>query len=485
LERIGEILMVERVESRMFGRVRRIHLVGIGGTGMSGIAELLIDLGFEITGSDSKRTDVTERLTSLGAKIDYHHRGDHAGGADVVVVSTAIAPDNPEVHVARDKGVPVIPRAEMLAELMRVKQGIAVAGAHGKTTTTWLTSLVLAEGGLDPTILVGGRLKAIGSGARLGRGDYLVAEADESDGTFLKLSPAIAIVTNVDAEHLDYYGTFEAVKSAFTDFLNKIPFYGACVVNVDDPHVREILPRVTRRVVTYGFSRDAQIRAEAIVRKVTRTRFAVFSGNERLGEVELSVPGLHNVSNALAAIGVGLELGIPFAKIERALGLFSGISRRLEVKGESRGVVVIDDYGHHPAEVRATLDALRQGWPGRIVVIFQPHRYTRTRDLFERFGESFGNADLLFLMEIYPAGEQPIPGVDASLIARAVTDKRGGAVHLLVDKERAVESVIPHLQEGDVVLTLGAGDVWKTGEGILEALAAGATPGGGTQDSKG
>lgn len=473
MERIGEILMVERVESRMFGRVRRIHLVGIGGTGMSGIAELLIDLGFEVTGSDSKKSDVTERLTRLGARIDYHHRGDHAGAADVVVTSTAIAPDNPEVHLAREKGVPVIPRAEMLAELMRVKQGIAVAGAHGKTTTTWLTSLVLAEGGLDPTILVGGRLKAIGSGARLGRGEYLVAEADESDGTFLKLSPVVAIVTNVDEEHLDFYGNFDSVKRAFTEFLNRIPFYGACVVNVDDPHVREILAGVKRRVVTYGFAPDAQIRAEAIVRKVTRTRFAVFFEGKRLGDVELQVPGLHNVSNALAAIGVGLELGIPFAQIERALGLFSGISRRLEVKGEARGITVVDDYGHHPAEVKATLDALRQGWPGRIVVIFQPHRYTRTRDLFERFGESFGNADLLFLTEIYSAGEHPIPGVDASLIARAVTEKRGGAVHLLPDRERIVEMVLPHLQSGDVVLTLGAGDVWKAGEQMLEELARG------------
>ncbi|MFN0151385.1 MAG: UDP-N-acetylmuramate--L-alanine ligase [bacterium] len=457
----------------MFGRVRKIHLVGIGGTGMSGIAELLIDLGFEVTGSDSKKSDVTERLAQLGARIDYHHRGDHAGAADVVVTSTAIAPDNPEVHLAREKGVPVIPRAEMLAELMRVKQGIAVAGAHGKTTTTWLTSLVLAEGGLDPTILVGGRLKAIGSGARLGRGEYLVAEADESDGTFLKLSPVVAIVTNVDEEHLDYYGTFDAVKRAFTEFLNKIPFYGACVVNVDDPHVREILTSVKRRVVTYGFSPDAQIRAEAIVRRVTRTRFAVFFEGKRLGEVELQVPGLHNVSNALAAIGVGLELGVPFEKIERALGLFSGINRRLEVKGEARGVTVIDDYGHHPAEVKATLDALRQGWPGRIVVIFQPHRYTRTRDLFERFGESFDNADLLFLTEIYSAGEQPIPGVDASLIARAVTDKRGGSVQVLPNKETIAATVLPQLRDGDVVLTLGAGDVWKAGEQILEDLARG------------
>jgi UDP-N-acetylmuramate--alanine ligase len=470
LEHIGEILMVERVEATLFGRVRKIHLVGIGGTGMSGIAEILLDLGFEVSGTDAKRTDVTERLERLGAEIEYHHKGDRASRTDVVVTSTAVAPDNPEVLLARTHGIPVIPRAEMLAELMRLKRGIAVAGAHGKTTTTWLTSLVLAEGGKDPTILVGGRLKAIGSGARLGRGEYLVAEADESDGTFLKLSPVIAIVTNIDAEHLDFYGDLPAVRRAFLEFLNKAPFYGACVVNADDPNTRALLPEMRRRVVTYGFSRDAHLRAEAVEPRGHRTRFSVVAAEIPLGEVELHVPGLHNVSNALAAIGVGLELGIPFPQIASGISLFSGISRRLEVKGESGGVTVIDDYGHHPAEVKATLAALRQAWPGRVVVIFQPHRFSRTRDLFQEFGDAFGGADLLFLTEIYSAGERPIPGVDASLIERAVRERSGREVALVADRTRLVDAVVARLAPGDVVLTLGAGDVWKAGEEILQRL---------------
>ncbi len=474
MEHLGEILMVERVEEHRFGRVRKIHLVGIGGTGMSGIAEILLDLGYEISGSDTKRTDVTDRLVRLGAEVDYHHKGDRSARSDVVVVSTAVAPDNPEVLVAREHGVPVIPRAEMLAELMRLKQGIAVAGAHGKTTTTWLTSLVLAEGGKDPTILVGGRLKALGSGARLGRGEYLVAEADESDGTFLTLSPVIAVVTNVDAEHLDFYGDLDSVKRAFAEFMNKVPFYGACVVNADDANLRSILPLVKRRILTYGFSPEAQLRAEAIEPRGHRTRFAVVLSDIPLGEIELHVPGLHNVGNALAAIGVGLELGIPFAQIAAGIGMFSGISRRLEVKGEAAGITVIDDYGHHPSEVKATLAALRQAWPGRVVVLFQPHRYTRTRDLFAEFGEAFGQADLLFLTEIYAAGEAPIPGVDASLVERAVLEKTGRSAIVVKDKEKLADAVVARLAPGDVVLTLGAGDIWKVGETILERILGGA-----------
>ncbi len=475
MERVSEILMVERVESLMFGHVRKIHLVGIGGTGMSGIAEILLDLGFEVSGTDAKRTEVTDRLARLGAQIEYHHKGDRVSRTDVVVVSTAVAADNPELLRAREHGIPVIPRAEMLAELMRLKKGIAVAGAHGKTTTTWLTSLVLAEGGKDPTILVGGRLKALGSGARLGRGEYLVAEADESDGTFLRLSPVVAVVTNVDAEHLDFYGNLESVKTAFAEFLNKVPFYGACVACADDPNVRAILPSVHRRVVTYGFARDAHLRAEAVEQRGHRTRFSVVIGDIPLGEVELQVPGLHNVGNALAAIGVGLEIGIPFAQIASGINLFTGISRRLEVKGEAGGVTVIDDYGHHPTEVRATLEGLRQAWSGRVVVLFQPHRFTRTRDLFAAFGDAFAGADLLFLTEIYPAGERPIPGVDATLIERAVREKSGRDVLVLKDKARIVESVVAKLRPGDVLLTLGAGDVWKVGEAVLERLSAGGT----------
>ena len=474
MEHLGEILMVERVEEHRFGRVRKIHLVGIGGTGMSGIAEILLDLGYEVTGSDTKRSEVTDRLVRLGAEIDYHHKGDRSARSDVVVVSTAVAPDNHEVLVAREHSVPVIPRAEMLAELMRLKQGVAVAGAHGKTTTTWLTSLVLAEGGKDPTILVGGRLKALGSGARLGRGEYLVAEADESDGTFLKLSPVIAVVTNVDAEHLDFYGDLGTVKRAFLEFLNKVPFYGACVVNADDENLRSMIPHVKRRVLTYGLTAEAMLRAEAIDARGHRTRFAVVLGDLPLGEIELHVPGLHNVGNALAAIGVGLELGIPFPQIATGIGLFSGISRRLEVKGEAGGITVVDDYGHHPSEVKATLAALRQAWAGRAVVLFQPHRYTRTRDLFAEFGEAFGQADLLFLTEVYAAGEPPIPGVDASLIERTIREKTGRAAVLVKDKEKLADAVIARLVPGDVVLTLGAGDIWKIGETILERLSGGA-----------
>lgn len=474
MEHIGQLLMVERVSDMTFGRVRKIHLVGIGGTGMSGIAEILLDLGYEVSGTDSRKTDVTERLEKLGAHVEHSHTVDRAARTDVVVVSSAIAPDNPEILLARAQGIPVIPRAEMLAELMRLKEGVAVAGAHGKTTTTWLVSLVLAEGGKDPTILVGGRLRSIGTGARLGRGRWLVAEADESDGTFLRLSPVVAVVTNVDAEHLDFYGDLDSVKKAFAEFMNRVPFYGACVVNVDDENARSILPHVKRRVISYGFSPGAQVRAESVDPRGHRTRFTVVSNDVPLGEVELHVPGLHNVSNALAAVGVGIELGIPFAQIASGIGLFAGISRRLEVKGEARGITVIDDYGHHPAEVRATLAALRQAWPGRIVVLFQPHRYTRTRDLFAEFGDAFSGADLVFLTEIYPAGERPIPGVDAALIERAVRERTGQEVALVRDKERLAEAVLARVAPGDVVVTLGAGDIWKVGEAILEALVKGA-----------
>ncbi len=448
-------------------KYKRVHFVGIGGSGMSGIAEVLHNMGFEVSGSDIAKKDTTKHLENLGIRVFYGHSPENVRGAQLVVLSSAITEDNPEVQEAHRLGIPVIPRAEMLAELMRVKFSIAVSGAHGKTTTTSMIAQVLAEAGLDPTVVIGGKLKGVGSGARLGQSEYLVAEADESDKSFLKLLPTIAVITNIDREHLEAYGSLLALKHAFADFASRVPFYGAAVVNLDDPNVQEILPEIRRRVVTYGFSRQADFSARDVVLEDLGSRFEVYKGEEKLAEVSLRVPGEHNVLNALAAFAVAWELEIPPEVAAKGLGEFRGVERRFEVKGERDGVVVVDDYGHHPTEIKATLRAARQWWSGRIVVVFQPHRYTRTRDLWRDFGPAFHQADELLILPIYPAGEEPIPGVSAELILEAVRSSGHRSARLVSSREEALEVLKGILKPGDMLLTLGAGDVWKVGEAFL------------------
>ncbi|MGQ0793925.1 MAG: UDP-N-acetylmuramate--L-alanine ligase [Deltaproteobacteria bacterium] len=451
----------------MYGRIKRIHFTGIGGIGMSGIAEVLLNLGYGVSGSDLKRTDTVERLETLGARVFIGHRAESVDGADVVVTSSAVKRDNPEVIAALSRNIPVIPRAEMLAELMRLKYGIAVAGSHGKTTTTSMVSAVLGFGGFDPTIVVGGKVKALGTNARLGGGKFMVVEADESDGSFLLLSPVIAVVTNIDREHMDHYGDIESLERAFSEFINKIPFYGLAALCADCPRIRGIIPKLKKRCVTYGFSQDASFRAEDVAVRGFQTNFTVSYKGERLGEVRLNVPGRHNAQNSLAAVVVGMELGMSFAQIREGLSEFRGIERRLQVKGEGSGITVIDDYGHHPEEIKATLAALRDSGDGRrLVVIFQPHRYTRTHLLFSDFITAFDNADELYILDIYPAGETPIEGVNSPILVEAINRGRTNkALYLMADE--ALRRIAGGLKPRDTVLTLGAGDVWKIGERIV------------------
>jgi UDP-N-acetylmuramate--alanine ligase len=450
----------------MFKKIQHVHFIGIGGAGMSGIAEVLLTLGYKVSGSDAKETDVTKRLASLGARVFVGHNAEQADGAHVVVTSTAVSPDNPEVLRAKTLKVPVIPRIEMLAELARLKYTVAVAGTHGKTTTTSLASLILQAGGLDPTVVVGGRMQNMGTGARVGRGDYMVAEADESDGSFLKLSPTLAVITNIDDDHLDYWKTMNALELGFETFANKVPFYGTVFLGIDDAGSRKIRPFIRRPLVTYGLSEEAEIRAEGIRPGAAQTAFSVFRGKEKLGDVSWPVAGRHNVINSLAAIGIGLELGIPFQTIAGALASFKGVGRRMEVKGDAGGVTVLDDYGHHPTEIKATLQALKERYPSRRrVVLFQPHRYTRTRLLADEFAACFGDADQLFLLDIYPAAEKPIEGVTSAWLAKKI-DAQGTAVTPL-STAQGPAALKPHLKSGDVLLTLGAGDVWKWGEVLL------------------
>lgn len=450
-----------------FGRTRRIHFVGVGGIGMSGIAELLVNLGYGVSGSDAKRSDLTDRLAALGVSVAIGHSAANIGEADVVVVSSAIQPDNPEVTAARARHVPVIPRAEMLAELMRLRFGIAIAGAHGKTTTTSMVALMLERAGLDPTAVIGGRLSAFGSNARLGQGRYMVVEADESDRSFLKLSPSIAVITNIDHEHMESYGTFDRLLDAFVDFADKVPFYGAVVACIDDPHVRSILPRLSRRVITYGFSEDADVRGMNATTDGQGGRCGVTQGVLAVG-----VPGLHNLQNALAALAVGLELGVPFDRIAAALAEFRGADRRYQLKGVVGGVTVIDDYGHHPTEIAAVLRAARAGAPRRVVVAFQPHRYSRTRDLLPEFGRVLADADVTLLTDIYPAGEAPIAGATSAAIAEAVRSHGRGTVELVPALEALPSRVADIAVDGDVVLTLGAGSIGSVGDRIVAALQA-------------
>jgi len=455
----------------MYGRTHRIHFVGIGGVGMSGIAEVLLNLGYQVSGSDLRGGEATERLARLGGRVFQGHAASNVEGAQVVVYSTAVKPDNPEVVAARAQGVPVIPRADMLAELMRMKYGVAVAGSHGKTTTTSLVAAVLARGGLDPTIVVGGRLHAIDSNARLGHGQFLVAEADESDGSFLRLSPAVSVVTNIDREHLDHYGSLDELRQAFVYFVNRVPFYGVSILCADDPEVRAILPSVTKRHVLYGTAPDAALRAEGVKLEPGGSRFHVVSEGRDLGPVRLAQPGLHNVLNALAAVAVGLELEVGFGHVAEALEAFRGVGRRFETRGEAAGVRVVDDYGHHPTEIAATLAAARPA-AKRVLVLFQPHRYSRTALLHREFAGCFADADKVWVLDVYPAGEAPVPGVSGRTIVQSARER--GVKHLVEapDAAAAVEAVAREARPGDLVLTLGAGDVWRLGDQVLARLRA-------------
>ncbi len=456
----------------MYGKSRNVHLVGIGGTGMCGIAEVLLNLGYNVSGSDVRATEVTERLQSLGARVFLGHRASNVEDAHLVILSSAIRPDNPEYQRARALEITVISRAEMLAELMRMKYGVAVAGAHGKTTTTSLVSMVLYQGGLDPTVVVGGRLKSVGANARMGAGPFLVAEADESDGSFLLLSPAIAVVTNIDAEHLDHYGDLVEIRKAFIEFVNKVPFYGVAVLCVEDPRVREILPFLKKRHTTYGIDQPADWRASHVRREGDRMRFRAAFHGEPWGDFSVRLFGRHNVLNALAAIAVGEELDLSPDIVQLALDGFQGVGRRFELKGEARGVPVVDDSGHHPTELAAVLLTARELGHRRVVAVFQPHRYSRTADHWEAFGRTLAQADVALVLPIYAAGEDPLPGVSAQQVAEAARAAGAREVHAPPDFEAAARLLSEIVRPGDLVLTLGAGDVWKLGEGLVQTLLA-------------
>ncbi|MBN1383548.1 MAG: UDP-N-acetylmuramate--L-alanine ligase [Elusimicrobia bacterium] len=450
-------------------KFRNIHFVGIGGSGMSGIAEVLLNLGFNVSGSDLKESDVTKHLAGLGAKVKIGHKKENIedAPADVVVTSTAVKKDNPEVVAAHSRKIPVIPRAEMLAELMRLKYSIAIAGCHGKTTVTSMTSLILANAGLDPTAVIGGKFNNFGTGAKMGNGEYLVAEADESDGSFLKLFPTFAVVTNIDNDHLDHYGTLENVKDAFIQFINKIPFYGYTILCNDDENIKSIIPKIKRRYYTYGLSGSADFKAESVKTTITGSKFDVSYRGKILGNIDLKIPGKHNILNALAGIVCGYELDIKFDVIAKALLDFDGVGRRLERKGSYKDVIFIDDYGHHPTEIKATLSAIKSINPNkRLFVLFQPHRYTRTQLLQDEFGTAFVDADVVRILDIYAASEKPIPGISSQTIIDSVKKTGGNDVA----KFKTVKNIVKEIKNGDIVLTLGAGDIWKKSAEFLKVL---------------
>jgi len=457
---------------KIFGKVKHIHLVGIGGIGMSGIAELLLNLNYYISGSDLRKTEVTEHLLDLGGKIFLGHRPQNINGADVVVFSSAVKGDNPEIIEAREKSIPVIPRAEMLAELMRLKYGIAVAGSHGKTTTTSMIASILTEGGFDPTVVIGGRLNIWGgSNARLGRSDFLVAEADESDGSFLALSPSIAVVSNIDHEHIDFYRSMNNLRKTFIDFINKIPFYGRAILCVDDKEVQGLIPKLTKSYLTYGLNPQSDIRASGISKEGLNTTFDVIFKNRLAGNVTISIPGEHNILNALAAVGVGLELDIDFKYIKEGLKNPGGLKRRFEIKDERGGILFLDDYGHHPTEIIATLSAAKECWPDRrLVVVFQPHRFTRTRDLYDKFVISFNQADFLIITPLYGAGEEPIPGIDSRILYQGIRNHGHRAVTYCDSTEDTISELLDQIRPGDIVLTLGAGDIHLVGTDLLKRI---------------
>ncbi|MEW6196077.1 MAG: UDP-N-acetylmuramate--L-alanine ligase [Bacteroidota bacterium] len=461
----------------MMMTVKNVHFVGIGGIGMSGIAEILLSQGFHITGSDLAKTEVTDRLESLGIKIYEGHSAENLTEADVVVYSSAVTLDNPEVKAAIERKIPVIKRSEMLAECMRMKYGIGIAGTHGKTTTTSMVGLVLTEAGIDPTIIVGGKLSGLGgTNARLGKGDYIVVEADEFDRTFLKLAPVIAALTTLEKEHLDTYKDLEDIKSAFIEFANKVPFFGFVVLCLDEPALQDIIPLINKKIFTYGLSPQADIRATDIVYDKNRTGFTVIYKGTELGKIQLNIPGLHNIKNSLVALTIAKEMGVKFEVIKKALQSFTGVYRRFEKKYDD-GVMVIDDYGHHPTEINVTLDGIRKGWNRRLVAVFQPHLYSRTKDFYEEFGRSFLNSDIFICTDVYPAREKPIEGISGKLIADAA--KKFGHKHVYYepDKTKVPDLLQKIYKKGDIIITLGAGDIWKFGEKFVEYLTAAAKNG--------
>ncbi len=456
---------------KSFTKIQQIHMVGIGGSGMCGIAEVLLTLKYRVTGSDLKKSAVTDRLEKLGARITEGHSAGNVHGAEVVVISSAVGLDNPEVQEASRLKVPVISRAEMLAELMRMKHGIAVAGSHGKTSTTSMIATILEQGGFDPTVVIGGRLNAYGSNAKLGQSEFFVAEADESDSSFLLLSPTLAIVTNIDFEHMEHYHTIDGLHDAFVQFLNKIPFYGAAIVCIDDPGVQAIMNRLTRRVITYGAGIQADYALGSIRQEGRSTTYNVSWHGQSLGPVHLSVPGTHNAFNSVAAIAVARDMGMEWKEIIAAVEGFQGADRRFQIKGEANGMTVIDDYGHHPTEVKATLEAARAGWPDRrLVVLFQPHRYTRTQLLHDQFSTAFYQADVLIVTDIYPAGEEPIEGVTGEKLADGIRRSGHGHVHYRPDIGSAVDLLAGMARPGDMILTLGAGTVTQAGPELLKRI---------------
>lgn len=456
----------------MFSSVKKVHFVGIGGVGMSGIAEILIDQGFTVSGSDLSRSEVTEHLTSLGATIHLGHAASNLDDADVLVYSSAVKPsENPEVLAAHDRKIPVIRRAEMLAELTRMKYCVSVAGTHGKTTTTSMIGLVLMEGGIDPTVIVGGKLSGLGgTNARLGHGEWSVIEADEFDRSFLQLFPTVAVITTLEREHMDIYSDIDDIKGAFVEFANKVPFYGFVVMCLDEPALLDIMPRMKRRIVSYGLTPQCDLLATDLHHQEKISVFTVKRYGETLGQIQIQIPGVHNVKNALAACAVGLELGMPFEKIAGALARFGGVYRRFEVKAIVNGIMVVDDYAHHPTEVRVTLEGIRAGWKRRIVVVFQPHTYSRTRDFFQEFGKAFFNADVLVVTDVYPARETPIQGVTGELIANAATQYGHKNVHYVPDKTQIPDYLAQIIRPGDIVITMGAGDVWKFGAAFVSRM---------------
>jgi len=456
----------------MFSSIRKLHFVGIGGIGMSGIAEILIQEGFAVNGSDRAESDNTERLTSLGAKVFIGHDASHLDpDVDALVFSSAVLPENPELVEAHRRKIPVIRRAEMLAEIMRLKYGIGIAGTHGKTTTTSMISLVLMEGGIDPTVIVGGRLHGLaGSNARLGKGEFIVVEADEYDRSFLSITPTIAVLTTLETDHLDCYRDLDDIKGAFIQFASKVPFYGFVVLCLDEPALQEIMPKMKKKIVTYGLNSQADLQAVEIVHRQNTSTFTVVHGETELGQIVLQIPGKHNVQNSLAAIAVGVELGVAFGSIKKGIEKFTGVFRRWEVKADMDEIMVIDDYAHHPTEIRASLAGAKAGWRRRVVCVFQPHLYSRTRDFYQDFGRAFFDADVLVLTDVYPAREEPIQGVNGELIANAAREFGHKQVHYVAEKKEVPVFLMKIKQPGDIIVTMGAGDIWKFGEQFIAKL---------------
>jgi UDP-N-acetylmuramate--alanine ligase len=451
-------------------KINHIHFIGIGGIGMSGIAEVLLNLGYEISGSDIRETEITRRLKQLGAQIYYQHHQKNVRGAEVVVVSAAVKEGNPEIKEAAEKLIPIIPRAEMLAELMRMKYGVAVAGTHGKTTTTSLIATVLAHGGLDPTVVIGGKLNSIGSNAKLGQGDFLVAEADESDGSFLKLLPTIAVVTNIDPEHLDYYQGIDQIKETFLQFIDKIPFFGLAVLCLDHENVQSLIPRLRKRFTTYGLSSQADFQANDMRFDGPHTSFELVHRGNSIGRLAIQMPGIHNVYNVLATAATAFELDVGFKTLQEALAEFSGIHRRFQMKAQIEDILVFDDYAHHPTEIKATLRAAKSGWRRRIVALFQPHRYTRTKALFDDFLTAFYEADVLIITDIYPAGEEEIEEVHARHLLEGIREHGHRDAHYISDRDEILHYLLRVIMPGDLVITLGAGDIYRVGEDLIDGL---------------